>query len=480
MKWFGKIGRRIRAAIHRTFRALFRLSRRWPENVRSLVVSLLLGLAVMTLIAVMRDSPWVQHAENVGLDWVFARYRGSAPIRPDTAVPFAFFEIDEKSFRAWGEPLYTPRDKLASMIRYARNNGAAVVVVDVALEIAANDVMDLALRQELENFALLGSPSHLVLLRGVRRAEDDAQTLPERKTAFIDDIVMRSHGHIHLATAAISLGDDGKVRNSSAWEPVCRNDLPTPQVQALPSAPLLVAALLNDRLSSLDAALGRLLPTSCNAAMPRAPAVRWVVSKDVFVNLDATRRASRIFYTIPWQLRPQEARPTVKLGAESVPLLIRIPAERIVSQPALAEDLHGYVVVIGASHADSRDLYMTPLGEMPGALILINAMHTLLQVGELRPLNLWLSAVIQIAFIIVMSLTFQRWNSFLGAAAVLAVIVLGIMPLSLWGLRSGMWLDFVAPLLAVQVFQIVKTVQGGLDSKATEVRKRRRIQRRTK
>lgn len=45
--------------------------------------------------------------------------------------------------------------------------------------------------------------------------------------------------------------------------------------------------------------------------------------------------------------------------------------------------LAGRVVGIGASFAESRDRHLTPLGEIPGALVLINAMQSLYRHGEL-------------------------------------------------------------------------------------------------
>jgi len=46
-------------------------------------------------------------------------------------------------------------------------------------------------------------------------------------------------------------------------------------------------------------------------------------------------------------------------------------------------------MVIGASFAESRDRHLTPLGEMPGTLVLINAIQSLYQHGELTAPPLW-------------------------------------------------------------------------------------------
>jgi hypothetical protein len=51
---------------------------------------------------------------------------------------------------------------------------------------------------------------------------------------------------------------------------------------------------------------------------------------------------------------------------------------------ASADPVRGRVVVIGASFEDSRDLHETPVGTLPGALVMLDAIKSLNQFGPLH------------------------------------------------------------------------------------------------
>jgi len=116
------------------------------------------------------------------------------------------------------------------------------------------------------------------------------------------------------------------------------------------------------------------------------------------------------------------------------------------------------IVLIGGSYSNGGDLHATPLETMPGGLIIINAIHTLLQHGEIEPLsgwdNLWLTAL----FILIVSLIFSLSNSF-WIVILSGTVVVGLIPVSVLLLGEGVWVNFALPLLAVHVHQIAANYQ---------------------
>ena len=116
--------------------------------------------------------------------------------------------------------------------------------------------------------------------------------------------------------------------------------------------------------------------------------------------------------------------------------------------------LAGRVAVIGSSYDDSRDIHITPIGEMPGIMILVNAIHSFWLNGEIKPLPILTKLLVQVLLIVLMSLAFARFKSFWGMVVSGGVVILAILPVSFLVFRYGLWLDFALPLLAVQLHEM--------------------------
>ncbi len=68
-------------------------------------------------------------------------------------------------------------------------------------------------------------------------------------------------------------------------------------------------------------------------------------------------------------------------------MLYDFPAHKILDSkhPASSTSVAGTIAIIGGSAVDDRDVYKTPLKEMPGALIIANSIYSLLEHGQLEP-----------------------------------------------------------------------------------------------
>jgi len=123
------------------------------------------------------------------------------------------------------------------------------------------------------------------------------------------------------------------------------------------------------------------------------------------------------------------------------------------SQASLGS-LKNSIVVIGGSHYEGHDIHQTPLGKMPGALVLINAMHSLLQYGDIKPLPNCLKQLIIATLILVMVIIFLGVDSFWKGQVLNLLLVFLLLPMSIALFRYGYWLNFAAPLIFVQFYQI--------------------------
>jgi CHASE2 domain-containing sensor protein len=88
------------------------------------------------------------------------------------------------------------------------------------------------------------------------------------------------------------------------------------------------------------------------------------------------------------------------------------------------------IVIIGGSHREGRDYHKTPLGLMPGALVIINATHSLLHYEQIEPLPNWVKWLIIATLILVMTVIFLCVASFWLAQMFNLLIVVGMMFIS--------------------------------------------------
>ena len=161
---------------------------------------------------------------------------------------------------------------------------------------------------------------------------------------------------------------------------------------------------------------------------------------------------------------------TVEYKGNIRQILLRLPAKVFFNEEN-EEDvgklsyklLNKSVVIIGGSFKESRDFYTTPLGQMPGALVLINAIYTLQAYGgPIFQAPLWFEAVAVIIFVAMTSLAFYFLPKLLASA--LATILM------VWGVAFGFyffgqaWLAPVIPLGGITVLEWVRNPREWVDA----------------
>jgi hypothetical protein len=111
----------------------------------------------------------------------------------------------------------------------------------------------------------------------------------------------------------------------------------------------------------------------------------------------------------------------------------------------------GRVVVIGQTHEHAGDRFHTPLGEMSGAVVLVNAIDSMHHYRLLQPVSTTVSLLIALGLIIAVGYGFARWESLVGTlfATVVVVAVAGVASFLLF--QRGVWLDFAAPIIGIQL-----------------------------
>lgn len=376
------------------------------------------------------------------------------------ATPFVFVDIDDETWRAWGYPLVAPRDKLSGLIDRVMASKPLAVLLDV--DLAWPDAAGQSALADLLKRDNAGGPP-LYLVRGlVSRAPNDPDQWPRLQvTPFAGIVQAPPAAGTGVSTATrpgyqwvsplFERDDDGIVRYARLFDFVCDGEAPA----VLPAAQLMLAANAIDSREphagvapAVTGALAQFIPDRCGAAPRPAPAKR--VSERPEIELSLAESAVRVIYTIAWRQGAIGLGPTAQEGGASRPLVAVRPARIVLAAPAgeAIDGFEGRIAVIGGSFRDSGDWHNTPLGAMPGALLIINAAHALAQYGTPHEPPWWQRLPIALAIIIVVAWLFAVLRPFGASIAASVFLVLLTIPSALL-FKSGVMLDLAVPSFGV-------------------------------
>ena len=119
------------AGLDKAFNKTSILWQRVPNFWRHVAKNMAVGLGIALLLVSMHGTPWLTDIEDAGIDWVMRINRGTHT--QVNAKPFAFLEIDETTYRYWGEPFHAPREDIKTLIEFARTGNPAIIFVDIEL-----------------------------------------------------------------------------------------------------------------------------------------------------------------------------------------------------------------------------------------------------------------------------------------------------------------------------------------------------------
>jgi CHASE2 domain-containing sensor protein len=410
--------------------------------------------------------------EDNALDFVMRRFSNTSWIqqRP-LAATFGFLDVDEETYRRWGTPV-TPRHKLKQLIDYAARSNARVIVVDFDLNRSYDDLgeelgkSDIALADYLANYDSNHPP--LILVRRLVDFHPD-ERCPQPHESFLDARLI-GRKNVFWGSVGFDQDDDFIERRWRLWEPVCSSA----EATVLTSVQLIAAALtLGGEAKRQEASrwVQQFAPGDCNVCPPTRHGLRYKLTKflsggtvqqfelekDIELEAGGSDLVQRILFRIPF-LGPadSEGYSSVKLKeGSSEPILTVLPAWQVTELEEghyPGPDLvNRRIVIIGASYRDSGDIHATPLGNMPGAMVLINSIYSLMQYGQLRDQPKWAEHPVLAAGIFGVTWLFTRHHHFTGMIwSTIGVFVLA-GGMSLYLFRQGRWLNFIVPLIAVQI-----------------------------
>jgi hypothetical protein len=276
----------------------------------------------------------------------------------------------------------------------------------------------------------------------------------------LDEVVKNGAPYLRWASTLFEPDEDQVVRWTQLWQSACTNN---EEALVVPSLELLAMAHVKSCTTELQR-LDSFSPIDCHSDyVPKFEKI-----PDVCGGLHNSTESGdinnrRIMYRMPWLVDDEPPHLPYALEDESNKPVLDILSARPYAEEsppqASLEPLKDKIVVIGGSYSDGRDIYSTPLGKMPGTLILVNALYSLLQQNDFPDLpspliDLLARLLIMAVFIVVISFLFVFFRSVWGMLFWGIVVIFGLLPMAMVFLYYGtsLWPYFAVPLMVIFIY----------------------------
>ncbi len=425
----------------------------------------------MVSVHIWHDSAILSRIENAAMDFMINWTQGVISSEEET-IPFVFIDIDEKTYRKWGEPATVPKDKLAKMLEFARSGDPILIVADVDTSERSAIYSDQALeRTQLvdsltkwaDDEGGISSPNNptVLFVRSFRKSPAEDAEYPELRKSILDHLLVENENFHSVSPLFERSLYDYTVRHWRLFEPTCNEGVGNvvPSVQLITAARIYLGDL---DLSKVYRALDLYRPDSCDSELDTPQ--QSLVLGGRRLSLLGDRLNDRIIYKVPWANGSfsQSQIDMISYDNQQMPLATHLSARLIVDSESELDPslLEGRIVVIGSSFVENRDSYLTPIGVMPGAVVLINAIHSLLQYGQMGRPSVWLLLGLEFVLILGVSILFSIMGTYLAKIVSGVVVLVVLLPLTFSMFKYGLWLDFALPLLGVQLHELVAKVKS--------------------
>jgi CHASE2 domain-containing sensor protein len=363
------------------------------------------GLATFLIVHAFDDRVLIGNSSDAALDFLMRLQADGATASP--GPPIATVDIDEAAFIAMGRPTITPRDVLAKILARIAEAQPKLVILDIDLGWPDSPSNEKALSDVLLKFARTkGAP--VLLVREPLPNVPTIAALFVRPTPY--DSIVNLGGRVRWVSADFLQDSDDVVRRLRPWVAACQDTKPI----VLPSAVLAAKIVSHEQgsiaaLDGLDKALRSAAPV-CSGRQAAIPADASAQAAQLLAQpskyqavLSKVLREPRILYRFSWV---QGA--AFELATNTAQSIV-VPPGPVLDPDADLDIFRGRIVVVGSSAAEARDMHLTPLGEMPGEMILANAVRSMIGEGPVHESGFWNGLLIAA---LMSSATFGAWILF--------------------------------------------------------------------
>lgn len=374
---------------------------------------------------------------------------------PGNALPVTLLDVDDATRLGWRSTGATPHTALAELVRMAAARDAAGVLLDFDLTVdQPGTPADPAMLALLDTYA--ADAPLLMLVRKIgfaRGGQEGNGTLAASAAPTPYDAATTGKPNIIWVTTLNDISADRAVRRIRLWQSVCDGASGT----AYPSPALVTAARLSGggrQGAALQEFLDWRVHIECGRENLERPA--WP---------PAQRQAAQL----PYVFGDDASSPAkLKLDTPNGPTVVlrRISAGRLVNfeggRASPAGDIDrdpfaGRVTIIGASYTESADVHETPLGTMPGSLILANSIVQAETLTNTVPASPWIRNALAVAVFLIFAVIVRY---LVGVLALISIGLMSVVILIVLSRLHGFETGFAVIATAVTGFALFKLIDA--------------------
>lgn len=380
------------------------------------------------------------------------------------ATPVTLIDIDDETLALFGPVDRAPRRLVADLIRLTTTKAPMGVFVDLDTSRPSPQAeADAPLVALVQDYPADAPPLAFARRFASGEAAGAATTETLKPLSSILDSALAARPHVFSLASIARADGDQILRRAQLFATLCNAS----EGATYASPHLFAAALRNHGAGGRDV-LKSFLDTKTAQTCAKAQAAPPVWPRNGEI-------AAPIWF-LPG-LTGEGTSPWVSHGGRLQPAFRRLSARTLLTANgsplparAIADDpFAGRFVIIGSSHADSFDMHMTPLGLLPGALIVATSVATAPATLSGYPLPGWLKIAVSVAvFIVVVALTRKLRALVAGLVGGLALLtllaVLGRVVAPSAAVEIVLSATAMAALFSVleSVFEIAKGWKNGL------------------
>ncbi len=452
-----------------------------------LAINFTIATAVVVILHTAKDLVFFKEIKDFALDTVMYWHSDFEPTlaNGENMQRMALITIDDKTYRDWGFPVITPRDKLKALIEKAVQGGANVIAVDIELSWTSEGYIhapnklppslstaDQMLADYLHDINARDTAPPIILTGMYRKHLKDNGMIDnhaffERQPSFLDG-VLKAEKNVFWASSFFIVDEDRIWRRWQLAPLVCQQG----HLTVVPSLALLTALAelhsvepnqqnaaqnirdlktrLNDWAKQFscdveEKTIAELCRTqkTCPDFTVTLPQKEGINDNSHLINLAAKEANERIVYRFAPSDKPDPKRGTV---------IDIYSATEVLADEA---EFENQIVFIGATHQDSGDRHPIPirvLTDIDGVYIVANATDTLLRFGQLQPQSPQSQIIESIVLVILMTAIFTVF-SVVSAFILSLLLVFALILWTFYELRHGVDVDVALRSLMIQVFQ---------------------------
>jgi len=404
-------------------------------------VAILCGLLTFAVVHFFHNTAFFGGEAEDSLDFLMRLQAESGDVPPGPDITLVDF--DEGAFVALGRPDIIPRDVLARVAQA----GPKLVLLDIDIGWPDAKPREQVLADELSRLAK--GPGPMILAVREKLENTSGIATPYLRPSPYDAIAAGST-RVRFIASQIIENEAGVAHYIGIMEPMCRDTTS----MVLPGIhPAALAATAPEPMNAFDALDNQLQayrrPCTANDPPLRPKPLNTMGVAGQNVSWKRNHDTERIPFRLGWQ--------EGAVFSHSSPGLVVLPVSQFLQPNADIDDslLRSHIVVIGSSAAAMRDMHLTPLGFMPGSLVLGNALRASLGEGFLQESSIYIDLGLTL---VISFFTFGVWailRHFMNVSVLLMREGLKLGMTAFWGIlawtfmRHGAALDFAFPQYVV-------------------------------